>query len=196
MNKQLTTKTIGIAASAALIASLAFSGSAFAGKGWNNGQKGSISVQSVCYLNDDKSLTVKTIIMDASSRLGDAMLDSMTVQAMEKYQGKWSDPANSDTVGAPAMVDPVFTTDPYFANCDPVSCNEVTIPVCPGLTDDAKSVNAVIDVWIKGEHNNKEYDEVNDISRFTARCSDDPATEEHEVAALNVWVKNGNFCDL
>jgi hypothetical protein len=32
MNKQLTKKTIGIAASAALMASLAFSGSAFAGK--------------------------------------------------------------------------------------------------------------------------------------------------------------------
>ena len=103
---------------------LAFTGSAVAGKYDNNGQKGSISVLSKCTLNDDKSLTVETIIMDASSVPGNADLDSMLVQAVGKGAGKWS---TATDVGMRTEVEnPVFTTDPYFANCVATSCNVVS----------------------------------------------------------------------
>ena len=84
MNKQLTKKTIGIAASAALIASLAVSGSAFAapgnGNGGANGKKGSIEILSICDLNKTSGkLTVWTKIVDTSSESAyGADLDSYT----------------------------------------------------------------------------------------------------------------------
>jgi len=196
MNKQLTKKTIGIAASAALIASLAISGSAFAGgNGGANGQKGSITLTSVCTIEADKSLTVRTIITDASSVPGDAVLDSMEVTAVDKTSGKFAD---TQPLASAGVVAPTFTSSPLFADCDVNGdCNDVNIPLCPPAPRaDARSLNAVIDVFIKGEHNNKDYDPVNDVSLFTTNCSDDPETDVDEVALLNIGnqSKLGAFC--
>jgi hypothetical protein len=182
MNKQLTKKTIGIAASAALMASLAFSGSAFAapgnGKAVKNGPKGSISVFSICYLEADDPanamLRVETTITDTSSVPGDATLKGMEVQAQEKI-GK-----NRYDIGDVATADPVLE--------DGVAEVSTTLPLCTSLlgdkdtlSADAKSANAEITVWITDDHNNKE-------DGFISRCSDDPDTlYVDEVAQLNVF---------
>jgi hypothetical protein len=193
MNKQLTKKTIGIAASAALIASLAVSGSAFAGPGNNNGPKGSIGLYSICYIETEAEigvdvpapyLRVETTITDESSVLGDATLDGMVVQAREKYKGPWSNPDNFQDIGDPDV------SYPELAGAPPAAHVTSRIPLCqsamgnPTLTKDARSVNALITIQITDEHNNKEMG-------FTARCSDDPDTYYvDEVAELNVWKQN------
>jgi hypothetical protein len=209
MNKQLTKKTIGIAASAALMASLAFSGSAFAapgnGKAVKNGPKGSISILSVCDLNKASgNLRVWTKIVDTSSdpvNYG-AELDSMFVQAYEKVGTGRSQSTND--LGLPGSADPTFDDDFLFDDCRdaatngtvmPDSCNEVHVSVSPSAC--ARSVNADIEVLIDGIHNNKETREVLDgdgnfdkyVSVFTAQCSDDPETGANEMASLNVWNK-------
>lgn len=196
MNKQLTKRTIGIAASAALMASLAVSGSAFAGKNDNNGQKGSIGLFSVCYIETVAEygvdvpapyLRVETTVTDESSVLGDATLAGMTVQAKEKYKGTWNDESNFAPIGDPDISYPVLAGDP------PKVAVTSRIPLCQSamgndtLSADARSVNALITVEITDEHNNK-------MDGFTARCSDDPDTYYvDEVAELNVW-KQG-ICD-
>lgn len=192
MNKQLTKKTIGIAASAALMATLAFSSSAYAdpGNGVKNGPKGSIGLFSICYIETEAEygvevptpyLRVETTVTDESSVLGDATLAGMTVQAKEKYKGTWNDPDNFAPIGDPDVSYPVLAGVPPKA--------EVTsrIPLCQSamgndtLSADARSVNALITVEITDEHNNK-------TDGFTARCSDDPDTYYvDEVAELNVW---------
>lgn len=195
MNKQLTKKTIGIAASAALMASLAFSGSAFAdpGNGVKNGPKGSIGLFSICYIETEAEygvdvptpyLRVETTITDQSSVLGDATLDGMTVQALEKYKGPWSNPDNFAEIGDPHPSYPVLAGDP------PAASVTSRIPLCQSamgnatLSSAARSVNALITVEITDEHNNKDMG-------FTARCSDDPDTYYvDEVAELNVWKKD------
>lgn len=178
MNKQLTKKTIGIAASAALMASLAISGSAFAapggGKAVKNGPKGSIELFSVCYV-EGKFLRVDTTITDTSSVPGDATLAGMSVQAQEKFSGR-----ERYDIGDAVVADPELEYGTASA--------EVTIPLCTALdpetatlSPDAKSVNAEITVWITDDHNNKE-------EGFIARCSDDPDTPYvDEVAELSVF---------
>ncbi len=201
MNKR-NTKLTKIASLAAMLLPLAFSGSAVAGKNDNNGQKGSITVASLCKINADKSLTVQTIIMDASSVPGDAILDSMEVTAVDKTSGK-----NADTspLASEKVQYPTFTSSPFFADCKANGdCNEVTIKLCPPEPRiAARSLNAVTEVFIKGEHNNKEtqvrYDEYGNpyvVSLFESNCTDDPETEEDEVALLNIGnqSKLGAFC--
>jgi hypothetical protein len=219
MNKQLTKKTIGIAASAALMASLALSGSAFAapgnGNGGANGKKGSIEILSICDLNKASGdLTVWTKIVDTSSDPANygANLDSMFVQAYEKVGTGKSQSTND--LGLPGSTDPEFDDDFSFDDCRdavkngtlmPDSCNEITRSVC-GLSAGARSVNADIEVLIDGIHNNKEVRFECDYqgadadgncigetfywSVFTANCSDDPLTDADEMAGLNVWKKD------
>ena len=170
MNKQLTRKTIGIAASAALMASLALSGSAFAapgnGNGGANGKKGSIEILSICDLNKASGdLKVWTKIVDTSSdpvNYG-AELDSMFVQAFEKV-GTGKSQSTNDLGLLPGSTDPTFDDDFSFDDCryaatygltSPASCNEVTRSVCGLTAGAARSVNADIEVLIDGIHNNK-----------------------------------------
>ena len=69
MNKQLTKKTIGIAASAALMASLAFSGSALAGPG-NSPDKGDRDPsQKICEFME-LGTTCSTELRDAYDKVG------------------------------------------------------------------------------------------------------------------------------
>jgi hypothetical protein len=173
MNKQLTKKTIGIAASAALIATLAMSSSAFAGhnngKGSDNGQKGSIKILSICDLNKDTgTLRVWTKIDDTSSDPAyGAELDSLFVQATQKI-GTGKLQTDTDIPGGMGSTDPEFADAPIpdvsrFDDCRnaigdparPASCNEVPVSVC-GLSPDARAVNATIEVLINGIHNAKE----------------------------------------
>ena len=184
MDKQLKKNVVSMAASAALLLSVVYSGSAFAGpgndsgKGWKNGPKGSISLFSVCYLEDaypaNAMIRVETTITDASSVPGDAELMDMTVQAQQKFKGR-----ERFDIGDGAQADPVLENG--------VAEVSTTLPLCssasgaPTLDPAAKSVNAEITVWITDEHNNKE-------DGFIARCSDDPDTlYVDEVAELNVW---------
>lgn len=95
MNKQLTKKTIGIAASAALIASVALSGSALAAppgkdkpaknEDIDNGDRTSISIYQTCDI-DNGDLKVHVSIMDnnAGTDKATATLKSVTVQGLEK----------------------------------------------------------------------------------------------------------------
>ena len=95
MNKQLTKRTIAIAASAALMASVALSGSALAappGKGKpeknpdiETGDRTSISIYQTCDI-DKGNLKVHVSIMDnnAGTDKAKASLKSVTVQGLEK----------------------------------------------------------------------------------------------------------------
>ena len=170
MNKQLTKKTIGIAASAALMASLALSGSAFAapgnGNGGANGKKGSIEILSICDLNKTSGkLTVWTKIVDTSSESAyGADLDSLFVQGVEKI-GTGKNQTTSPITGSKGEATPVFANDLTFDDCRyaaategvkmPKSCNAVDVSVS-GRDACARSVNADIEVLIDGIHNSKE----------------------------------------
>jgi hypothetical protein len=185
MNKQLTKKTIGIAASAALIATLAMSGSAFAGhnngKGSDNGQKGSIKIFSICDLNKDTGdLRVWTKIDDTSGNPAyGAVLDSLFVQAVQRIgTGKYLSisPISGGTGSAPPVfADPPIPDVSRFDDCrsatPALSCNEVRVSVCD-LDPNARSVNADIEVLIDGIHNNKEtrYDCENDDYNEDGTC--------------------------
>jgi len=191
MNKRNTIRLTKIASLTAMLLPLAFTGSAVAGKNDNNGQKGSISLFSICHIQTEVEydhgqpidvprpyLKVATTITDASSNLGDAVLDGMIVQAVEKYKGPWRNPDNFANIGDP---------DPSYPTLVKGEAEETSrIPLCQAvsgqtLSTDARSVNALITVEITDDHNNKEMG-------FTARCSDDPDTLYiDEVAELNVW---------
>ena len=76
MNKQLTKKTIGIAASAALMASVAFSGTALAGPGNKGGNKqgpqASASVSTWCEISDEEAGDMTVYIRTEDKSSGDA----------------------------------------------------------------------------------------------------------------------------
>jgi len=105
MNKQLTKKAIGIAASAALIATVALSSAASAAPGGN--PKSSIGVDTWCEIKPGDEavgdMTVHIKIEDKSSGIayGNTYLQSVVVEAAAKDRGKDFDiPVNNKNVTA------------------------------------------------------------------------------------------------
>jgi hypothetical protein len=177
MNKQLTKKSIGIAASAALIASVALSGSALAGPGGNNsnkqGPQASLDVMTVCNIDEYAGdLIVDITITDpnAGTDKAQAVLESVTVQGLKKYRGnewmlsddKWES-LMGDTCedGASVMIGTTCT---------------VRLDVCSNLGN-AKAVNAETSVTLQGPSSKETY---------LSRCKDDPATLEVDESVLKV----------
>jgi hypothetical protein len=171
MNKQLTKNTIGIAASAALIATMAFSGSALAGPGDGKGPQSSAGVFSVCHIDADAGeLVVDITITDKSSGIATASLDSASVQGLKKVSknlwmtsdDKWES-AMGDTCegGAPIMIGTTCT---------------VRLDICSDLGN-AKAVNAETTVTLQGTASKDTY---------LSRCKDDPATDDINEAKLKV----------
>jgi len=155
MNKQLTKKAIGIAASAALLASVAFSGSALAappdkdgGPPQKNndvakGTKTSIDVYSNCNIVD-RDLVVNVTITDKNDYPGStktlATLESVTVQALEK-------------TGPRSYNDVPVAWDNTLDKCDggddigfTTTCTITLVDVCDMLSADAKSLDALTTV--------------------------------------------------
>ena len=182
MNKQLTKKTIGIAASAALMASLAASGSALAAPGNGNGPnkqgpQGSIGVMNTCEVDDsniyDVLLIVTTTITDKSSGDGVATIiqDGFTVQAMQKFGGRYL-----FEVGDAQMSTPTLPEDGSVEF-------QSTIHLCQdgvefeGLDPLAKAANAETTVMIDDGHK---------VEGWISRCIDDPDTAEDEQVTLKL----------
>jgi hypothetical protein len=162
MNKQLTKKLIGIAASAALIGSVAFSGSAMAGKGGNKqGPQASAGVSTWCEISDEAAgdMTVHVTVIDKSSgeAFGFVQVATAVVQGLTKDKG----PVWDDILGATASPDLVVAPD-----------QEVTINVCG--SDLGKAINAETTIIL---------DETfypASKAAYTAQCGDNPYTEETE----------------
>jgi len=120
MNKQLTKKAIGIAALAALIATVAFTGSALAGPGGNKqGPQASASVSTWCEITDEAAgdMTVYIRTEDKSSGEAYGMEDiaSAQVDLVTKDRGnQWSDPIDFETPTLHLGVDDSVT----FNLCD------------------------------------------------------------------------------
>ena len=170
MNKQLMKKTIGIAASAALMASVGFSGSALARPGDNNkggnkqGPQASAGVSTWCEITDEAAgeMTVYVSVEDQSSGVafGFVQLATTVVQGLTKSKGN----AWDDIPGAIASPDLMVN----------VQDQPVTINICGG--DLGKAINAettiVIDEDLTGYPASQ--------PEYTAQCGDNPATEEIE----------------
>jgi hypothetical protein len=167
MNKQLTKKTIGIAASAALMASVAFSGSALAGPG-GNGKKeqASIGVSAYCKIEnvEEGVMAVYVSIEDKSSgnAYGQFGLDPVQIVGVTKDRG----PVWTDIPGAKES--PSLDVPSY----------EVRVPVniCGG-GELGSAINAQVSVMLA-------LDETSlyspSKSEYTAQCGDDPNTDETE----------------
>ena len=92
MNKQLTKKTIGIAASAALMASLAFSTNAFAERGGNKqGPQASAAVSTWCEITDERAGEMTVFIRTEDKSSGEAYgledIAEATVALVDKDRG-------------------------------------------------------------------------------------------------------------
>ena len=154
MNKQLTKKSIGIAASAALMATMAFSGSALAGPGnapdKGNAPKGSqtsVDVYSNCAIVGDQ-LVVNVTVTDKNEGTDKtpAELVSVTVQAQEKTGPKTS-------VGVGDAWE--WTSDTYDLvddKCDNGSTISIgntctiSLEVCGALSGGGKALDALTSV--------------------------------------------------
>jgi hypothetical protein len=178
MNKQLTKKLIGIAASAALVGSVALSGTAIAGPGGGNGggkgkgPQASLGVTTVCFINEaTDELDIYLTITDKSSGSATAELGSVTIQGEYKSTGPvWSDIPNSQIVDGDS-------TDPAN-NPTQIGLGQtmVSIPLCD-MPMSAKAVNALTSVTLNGAASKDEY---------TSRCKDDPDTPYVNEANLKV----------
>ena len=163
MNKQLTKKTIGIAASAALMATVLSTTAVEANP--NKGPKASIDVLAVCSLDVadpmNAILGVRTLITEEENAEVAAVVVSNTTQAIQgvgNNRGKNKFSLIGDAVDGPLGTDPVG--------------NEFTIQInlCDaGLASNANSADALVTVEIAGGH-----------KTFSSRCGDDPMTEEVE----------------
>lgn len=178
MNKQLTKKTIGIAASAALMASVAFSSSALAApggvKGSNKqGPQASLDVMTVCTIDEAAGeLIVDITITDPNEGTdkAQAVLESVDVQGLKKYRG--NDWMHSDDSWESLMGD---TCEDGSAVMIGTTCT-VRLDVCSDLGN-AKAVNAETTVTLQGPSSKETY---------LSRCKDDPATEYVDEAVLKV----------
>jgi hypothetical protein len=172
MNKQLTKKTIGIAASAALMASVAFSGSALAGPGNKGGNKqgpqASASVTAYCNIVDEM-LVVDITFEDKSSGIAEAMVATAEVQGEQKDGGRGWDP-----LGSLATAD--ISTDG--------DTDTVRIPLCGQLenplTANAKAVNALVSVSLSTD------EFAASKTEYLSRCKDNPLTEDVNEADLKL----------
>ena len=167
MNKQLTKKTIGIAASAALMASLAVSSSAIAGPGngpKTQGPQASAGVSTWCEITDEAAgeMTVYVSVEDKSSgeAYGFVQLKSEVVRGVEKDKGNSWD----DIPGATATPDLMVN----------VANQPVTINICGGYL--GKAINAQTSIQIDEDLTGYPASKV----EYTAQCGDNPATDETE----------------
>jgi hypothetical protein len=186
MNKQLTKKTIGIAASAALISSVAFSGSALAAKGGNSQSelKGSIGVTNTCevtvnpYDKSDVVLELTSVIVDKSSGDGEAINVKWSAQAQEKYRGRDLYPigkvetAEFDNIPEDNGVKTVIVTR-EFNLCEESDTqvddgNGDLVPEYPGMSTYAKAANAQTIVMIEQGHR---------VEGWISRCVDPDSTD-------------------
>jgi len=170
MNKQLKNKRMGIAASAALLLSVAFSGSAVA-EGKGGGPKASIRVQSLCTVdNTDPAnalLVVTTTITDASSAGGiNAEVTGNTVEAVLGIGNNKGGRKNGGSKWTPTAI----VQDGLIGPVGDGLVSEVTLPLCQDArTKEANNANAVITIDIVGGH-----------KTWVSMCDDNPATEEVE----------------
>jgi hypothetical protein len=153
MNKQLTKKTIGIAASAALMAA-ALSTTAVAGPPANKGPKASITVAAWCDVEPrnltDATLVVNTLVTDAGGEVSAEITDSSITPVQGVGNNKRGDkfmPLEGATIAGPSLIGDVET---------------VEIDLCAaGMSSAANAANAMVSVEIVGGH-----------KIFTAMCSD------------------------
>ena len=172
MNKLTTLKLTTITASVALLLSVAFSGSAFAGPGNKKGPQASLGVTAVCFVdvaNDE--LDIRITLEDKSSGIASAELGSVAVQGEWKKKGAtWYD-----------IADAVFEDgDPDDDTNNPtqvgLGTTWVSVPIC-ALPMAAKAINALTTVTLNGQASKEEY---------TSRCKDDPETLYVNEAAIKV----------
>lgn len=163
MNKQLTKKIIGIAASAALMASLAISGTALAGPGGDNsnkqGPQASAAVSTWCEITNEAAgeMTVFIKTEDKSSGVAYGMEDiaSAQVDLVTKDRGnQWSDALDFDNPTLHLGVDA-----------------SVTFNLCDVLDDLGKAINAQTSIKLTTN--------VYPSSRtvYTAQCSNAPGPD-------------------
>ena len=143
MDKQLTKKLIGIAASAALIGSVAFSGSAVAGKG--KGPQASASVSTWCEITDEEAgdMTVYIRTEDKSSGIAYGMedIDTATVDLVTKDRGPvWSDPLDIETPALNLGVDAAVTFNLCGLDLGKAINAETSITLTENLYPSSKSV--------------------------------------------------------
>jgi len=202
MNKQLTKKTIGIAASAALMASVAFSSSALAAPGGNgngngpkdgNGPQGSIAVTNTCEVTvnpidkSDVVLTLTSVIEDKSTGDGAATNVAWSAQAQEKYKGRdlyaIGDVQTAFYAGIPEengvkTVTVVKTFDLCDASSETVEVNGDFVPKYPGMSTYAKAANAQTTVMIDDGHK---------VEGWISRCVDPDLTDDiDQLASLKL----------
>jgi hypothetical protein len=194
MNKQLTKKTIGIAASAALMASVAFSGGALAAPGNGNGPnkqgpQASLDVMTVCNIDEYAGELIVDITLTDPNEGTDkaqAVLQSVTVQGQKKAGGTGKG-SNTWTPGADSWSD--------AEKCEPVddytpaedieigtTC-QIRLDICTGLGD-SKAVNALTTVNISGLADGNPVG--SSKLEYTSQCKDDPYTEDVNEAILKV----------
>ena len=156
MNKLNTLKLTSITASAALLLSVVFSGSAIAGPGNKKGPQSSAAVISVCHIDEYAGeLVVNILITDKSSGVATAVLDNVTVQGEQKKMGNaWKDLGDA--------IDPV--EEIYIG-----TTKEVRVPICEPLMATSKAINALTSVTLGGNSSKDVY---------LSRCKDDPATDD------------------
>jgi len=194
MNKQLTKKTIGIAASAALMATVALSGSALAAPGGNNsnkqGPQASLDVFTVCNIDPDAGeLIVDVTITDPNVGLdkATAVLESVKVQGLQKVRGNvWSRGADSWDSATDFCID-----DPYGSPIAVGTTCTIRLDICTGLAN-SKAVNAETTVEISGLFDGDVVGSSKDT--YLSRCKDDPETLEVNEADLKVADYPG-LCD-
>jgi hypothetical protein len=157
MNKQLMKKTIGIAASAALMASVALSGSALAGPG--KGPQASAGISTWCEITGEREgdMTVFIRTEDKSSGVayGAEDIASAKVDLVTKDRGnQWSDPID-------------FETPTLFLGIDAA----VTFNLCGVLDDLGKAINAQTSIKLTENSypSSKDY--------YTAQCSANPGDD-------------------
>jgi len=161
MNRQLTKKTIGIAASAALIASVAFTSNAVAAPGGN--PKASIGVDTWCEIKAEDeaagNMTVHIKIEDKSSGVayGNAILQSAVVVAASKDKGNSFDTEiANENVTADVAID-----NTYY----PIKIN-----LCGGA-DLGKAINAETTVTLTG------VPYPSSKGNYTAQCGNAPGPD-------------------
>jgi hypothetical protein len=168
MNKQLTKKTIGIAASAALMAA-ALSATAVADNP-NKGPKASIKVAAWCDYDVDAYrnlwLNVHTLVTDSggpvSAELKSPDVNDPMPQSIQPMQGRGNNKGGEkftdigDPIpGVPSMIGEI-------QGDQPVDFETTRINLCEaGLNPDANAANALVTVRIVGGHKD-----------FTAMCGD------------------------
>jgi hypothetical protein len=159
MNKQLTKKAIGIAASAALTAA-ALSSTAVADRGNSNkGPKASIDVSVWCDVAPanltDATLIVNTLVTDSGGEVNAKITDSSItlVEGVGNNRGNNKFSAFGGAVDGPSEIGDVKT---------------VPLDLCAaGMDSAANAVNAMVSVSIVGGH-----------KTFTSMCGDNPLTED------------------